>query len=117
VSGSHSTNDAAVQFEEQQAAEADQKEKLREQRLQQGTASINAIFEGQPVMKDVTSNYDWGKFNPSTLSMQNTWRSANNQAASNVDVTDPTQYGLPSNYKIVGQPGGGYAVQDPSGKT
>jgi hypothetical protein len=48
--------------------------------------------------------------------MANTWLAANPSAGAPKNVTDPTNYGLPSNYKIVRQ-GTGYAVQDPSGKT
>jgi hypothetical protein len=113
MSGSHSSNDAAVQFEEQQAAEADAKEAARQARLEQGKKAIDAIFSGQPVMKDVTSNYDWGKFDPDIINMQNTWRlsKGGTGAGTVVNASDPTQYGLPSNYKIQGN-----TVVDPSGK-
>jgi hypothetical protein len=64
MSGSRATNDQAVQFEQQQAADAAAKEQQRQQRLQQGQTAINAIFEGQPVMGTKSQNFDWSTFTP-----------------------------------------------------
>jgi hypothetical protein len=64
MSGSTATNDQAVQFEQQQAADAAAKEQQRQQRLSQGQAAINAIFEGQPVMGTRSQNFDWSSFKP-----------------------------------------------------
>jgi hypothetical protein len=64
MSGSASTNNSAVQFEMQQAAQAQQKEADRQARLTQGQKAIDAIFNGQPVMGSKTSNYDWSTFKP-----------------------------------------------------
>ena len=64
MSGSAPTNSAAVDFEKQQAAEADAKEAARQQRLTQGQTLIDQIFNGAPVMGTKTSNYDWSTFTP-----------------------------------------------------
>lgn len=64
MSGSAPTNSQAVQFEQQQAWEAQNKEAERQQRLKEGQAAIDAIFGGQPVMGTRTANYDWSTFQP-----------------------------------------------------
>ena len=64
MSGSTPTNNSAVQFEQQQAAEADQKEAARQASLQQGQTLIDQIFNGSPVMGTKTNNFDWSTFNP-----------------------------------------------------
>jgi hypothetical protein len=64
MSGSTPTNSAAVDFEKQQAAEADAKEAARQASLQQGQTLIDQIFSGSPVMGTKTSNYDWSTFTP-----------------------------------------------------
>lgn len=64
MSGSQPSNTAAVDFEKQQAAEADAKEAARQQRLTQGQTLIDQIFNGAPVMGTKTSNFDWSTFNP-----------------------------------------------------
>jgi len=56
---SKADNSAVVQQQNQQAAEAKQKEADRQARLQQGLASIKNAFEGTDVTKPTTSNYDW----------------------------------------------------------
>jgi hypothetical protein len=66
MSGSAPTNSAAVDFEKQQAAEADAKEAARQGRLTQGQTLIDQIFNGQPVMGTKTSNFDWSTFNPNS---------------------------------------------------
>jgi hypothetical protein len=66
MSGSAPTNNQAVQFEEQQAAEAQQKEAQRQARLQQGQQLIDQIFSGSPVMGSRTQNFDWSTFQPPT---------------------------------------------------
>ena len=65
MSGSAPTNNSAVQFEQEQAAEADQKEADRQARLTQGQTLIDQIFNGSPVMGTKTSPYDWSSFSPS----------------------------------------------------
>jgi hypothetical protein len=64
MTGSAPTNSQAVDFEKQQAAEADQKEADRQARLTQGQTLIDQIFNGAPVMGTKTSNYDWSSFTP-----------------------------------------------------
>jgi hypothetical protein len=64
MSGSAPSNSQAVDFERQQAAEADAKEAQRQQRLQQGQTLIDQIFSGSPVMGTKSSNYDWSGFKP-----------------------------------------------------
>jgi type II secretory pathway pseudopilin PulG len=93
MSGSQPTNNQAVQFEQQQAAEADQKEALRQQRLQQGTDVINKLFDPQPVMANQTNTFDWSGFNP---------------VASRVPATGATTYtgaDLPAGYSVISEPG------------
>jgi hypothetical protein len=63
MSGGKATNDQAVQFQQQQAAEAQQKEALRQQHLNQGMTAINQIFEGSPVYSTTKTPYDWKNFN------------------------------------------------------
>ena len=67
MSGSQPTNNSAVDFEKEQAAEADAKEAQRQQRLTQGQAAIDQIFNGSPVMKDTTSNFDWSTLKPAAV--------------------------------------------------
>ena len=64
MSGSQPTNNSAVDFEKEQAAEADQKEAERQARLTQGQTLIDQIFNGSPVMGTKTNNFDWSTFNP-----------------------------------------------------
>ena len=64
MSGSTPTNNSAVDFEKQQAAEADAKEAARQTSLQQGQTLIDQIFNGSPVMGTKTNNFDWSTFNP-----------------------------------------------------
>ena len=64
MSGSAPSNSQAVDFERQQAAQAQQKEADRQARLQQGQQAIDAIFNGQPVMGSRATNYDWSTFKP-----------------------------------------------------
>jgi hypothetical protein len=69
MSGGKATNDQAVQFQQQQAAEAQQKEALRQQHLNQGMDAINKIFNGSPVYTTTKSPFDWSSFNatPTTV--------------------------------------------------
>ena len=64
MAGSAPTNNSAVDFEKEQAAEADQKEAERQARLTQGQTLIDQIFNGSPVMGTKTNNFDWSTFNP-----------------------------------------------------
>lgn len=70
MSGSAPSNSQAVDFEKQQAAQADAKEAQRQQRLTQGQTLIDQIFNGAPVMGTKTSNYDWSGFTPGSGRMQ-----------------------------------------------
>ena len=60
MSGSQPTNNSAVQFEEEQAAQANQQEAQRQQRLTQGQAAIDQIFNGSPVTAPAA--YDWSTY-------------------------------------------------------
>ena len=53
------TNTSAVDFEKQQAAQADQKEAQRQADLQSGISAINAIYDPQPVMKTTQPAHDY----------------------------------------------------------
>jgi type II secretory pathway pseudopilin PulG len=104
MSGSQATNNQAVQFEQQQAAEADAKEAARQQRLQQGTDVINKLFDPQPVTTPQTSQFDWSTFQtPNPLAVQ--WAAQNN-------APTPQATGVPAGYTATA--GGG--LQDASGK-
>lgn len=93
MSGSAPTNNQAVQFEQQQAAEADAKEALRQQRLQQGTDVINKLFDPQPVMQNTTSAFDWNSFNPVATGQDPTTGAMNYSGAN-----------LPAGYSVVSAP-------------
>ena len=62
MSGSTPTNTSAVDFEKQQAAQADAKEAQRQADLQSGISAINAIYDPQPVMKTTQTPFDWSTF-------------------------------------------------------
>jgi hypothetical protein len=66
MSGSAPTNNSAVEFEEQQAAQAQQQEAARQARLTAGTNMINSIFDFSPATPASTSNYDWSTFQAPT---------------------------------------------------
>ena len=57
MSGSAHQQFQAVDFEKQQAAEADAKEAARQQRLTQGQTLIDQIFNGSPVMGTKTQQF------------------------------------------------------------
>ncbi|HEY1431135.1 MAG TPA: hypothetical protein VGF39_05845 [Stellaceae bacterium] len=95
MSGSAPSNTDAVDFEKQQAAQADAKEALRQQRLEQGKTLIDQIFNGQPVMANQTNAYDWSKFNPTATR-------ATGANAFGTTISDPS---LPSGYKVISVPG------------
>jgi hypothetical protein len=96
MSGSAPTNSAAVDFEKQQAAEADAKEAARQARLTQGQTAIDQIFSGSPVMGTKTSNYDWSGFTPGSGLM-------------------PAS-GMPAGYTAVRIPGAPTTTAAPSGR-
>ena len=108
MSGSTPTNNQAVQFEEQQAAQAQQDEAARQARLQQGQTLIDQIFNGTPVTTPQTSNYDWSTFQPPPAVMLQ-WDAMNN-------VAPQTPTGVPAGYTAVRTAGGGWGLQDASGK-
>jgi hypothetical protein len=87
MSGSAPQNNQAVQFEEQQAAQAQQQEAQRQAALTQGQGLINKIFDFSPATPASTSNYDWSTF----------------QAPTGYDASGaPTGgSGVPSGYKAV----------------
>ena len=93
MSGSAPSNNQAVDFEEQQAAEADQKEAQRQARLTQGQTLIDQIFNGSPVMGTKSQAFDWSTFSPVNPAAA-TWAAANNQPA-------PTASGVPEGYTAV----------------
>ena len=88
MAGSAPTNNSAVDFEKEQAAEADAIEKQRQANLQAGQAAIDAIFEPQPVMQTTQSPFDWSTFT---------------QPAAGSRATQPT--GVPAGYTAVQIPG------------
>jgi hypothetical protein len=107
MSGSAPTNNQAVQFEEQQAAQAQQQEAQRQARLQQGQTLIDQIFSGAPVMGTKTGQYDWSTFKPTAFGAS---------PFAGVTAPDPSQTGVPAGYTVAPLPSGGYGLKDASGK-
>jgi hypothetical protein len=103
MTGSAPQNNQAVQFEQEQAAEADQKEAERQARLTQGQQLIDQIFNGTPVMQTTTSNYDWSQFNPTVNSAMALWESQNPTAAT-ANVSAISGANAPSGYTAVQVP-------------
>src|SRR5262245_7039448 len=62
--GGKASNNAQVQMQMQEAAEARQKEAERKARLEKGTKAINELFEGKAVMGTRKQKLDFSKFNP-----------------------------------------------------
>lgn len=53
----------ALQWQKQQAADAAKKEAERQVRLKEGNSVINKLFDGEAVMGDRETTYDWTAFN------------------------------------------------------
>jgi hypothetical protein len=115
MSGSAPTNSQAVDFERQQAAEADAKEAERQARLKQGQAAIDAIFDFSPATPASSKAFDWSTFKapeqmPAAMSQ---WLAANPGATAPTFNTTGT---VPAGYTAVQLPGGGWGLKDASGK-
>jgi hypothetical protein len=112
MAGSAPSNSEAVDFEKQQAAEADAKEAARQQRLTQGQQLIDQIFNGSPVM--ASTPFDWSKFNPQTNSQELQYEAAGGDLSKPhaEAYTDPS---LPAGYTIrkVGGASGAGGASDP----
>jgi hypothetical protein len=52
----------ALKWQKKQAEDAAKKEAERQARLKQGTETINALFDGAPVMGERDATYDWSQF-------------------------------------------------------
>jgi hypothetical protein len=103
MSGSTPTNTSAVDFEKQQAAEADAKEAARQASLQQGQTAIDQIFSGSPVMGTKTSNFDWSTFTPGSGRMPASGMPAGYTAVQvPAATTSPTGATAPSRSGVVG---------------
>jgi hypothetical protein len=111
MSGSQPSNNQAVQFEQEQASEADAKEAQRQQRLTQGQQLIDQIFNGQPVMGP--QSYDWSTFNPTTNSAMAMWESQN-PSAPTAGASTVTGDNAPAGYTAA-QKGGQWGLVDASG--
>ena len=61
--GGGSSNNQAMQMQMQAAQEARMKEVQREQRLRQGEASINALYDNQDQFKNLYDKYETGQRN------------------------------------------------------
>jgi hypothetical protein len=115
MAGSAPTNSQAVDFEKQQAAEADAKEAARQARLTQGQTLIDQIFNGQPVMGTKTTPFDWSNFQSGALpaGVQTTsWAQGGTPTAPSgytavrvAPRTAATPGAAPSRYTTAGQPG------------
>lgn len=106
-------NDAVVQEQQRQAAEARQKEADRQARISQGLGSIKQAFEGAPIMGTRSQAFDWngltaptgteaqraaaasGAVSPFGASTANLAGSALPQGYSWVQTAAPTQPGAP----------------------
>ena len=62
----HADNSSVVDEQKAEAAQEAQKEAARQQRIQQGLASIKAAFEGSEVMGTKSTPFDWSSFKPGT---------------------------------------------------
>ena len=113
MAGSAPSNNQAVDFEKQQAAEADAKEAARQARLTQGQTLIDQIFNGSPVMGTKSQGFDWSSFSPANPAAA-AWAAQNNMAA-------PTASGVPEGYTAIQVPkpatAGAAATADPYART
>lgn len=50
----------AANAQESAATQARKREETRKRQIERGLAQITAMFEGNPIMKDVAKSYDWG---------------------------------------------------------
>jgi hypothetical protein len=117
MSGSQSTNNDSLNFEKQQAAEADAKEAARQQRLTQGKSAIDAIFNGQPVMGTRQKTFDWSSFKPPQAGLDASGNPISGNAPSGYTAVYVPKASTPSTSK----PGSGMMVtprntQDVSGR-
>ena len=102
MTGSAPTNTAAVDFEKQQAAEANAKEAARQARLTQGQQLIDQIFSGSPVMGP--KQYDWSSFQaPQTMPAAMSQWLAKNPGTSTPDFSQTGS--APAGYTAVQVPG------------
>ncbi len=97
---SKADNSQVVQQQQQEAADAKQKEADRQARLNQGLASIKAAFEGSPVMGTKATPFDWSTFTANNPNSQYRVDPTTGQASYN-DPSNPSQYGLPTGYKVI----------------
>ena len=103
MSGSAPSNNQAVDFEKEQAAEADAKEATRQANLTQGKNLIDQIFNGSPVMATTSTPFDWSKFSPTTNTALQQYESIAPAANQPSIYSDPS---LPAGYKIQKAPAG-----------
>jgi hypothetical protein len=97
---SKADNSAVVQQQQQEAADAKQKEADRQARLNQGLASIKSAFEGSPVMGTKATPFDWSTFTANNPNSSYKVDPTTGQASYN-DPSNPSQYGLPTGYKVI----------------
>jgi hypothetical protein len=86
MSGSKSTNNASVDFQKQQAADAAAKETARQARLQSGTDAINAIFQGTPVTTTQNQAFDWGSATPGSSALPTGYSWSQDPASKNASL-------------------------------
>lgn len=63
---SHAENQTVVEEQKKQAADAAKKEADRQARLKTGLTKIGYAFEGKPILKATSHNFDWKGFNDKT---------------------------------------------------
>ena len=115
MSGSAPSNDQAVQFEQQQAAEADQKEADRQARLTQGQNLIDQIFNGSPVTKP--GQFDWSTFNPTGDDATSGTFASGVPTGYTAVAAGPGKFNLKDASGKVYTPGSALTVQQPTGQT
>lgn len=115
MSGSQPSNNQAVQFEQEQAAEADQKEAQRQIRLTQGQAAIDQIFNGAPITAPTA--FDWSTFSPSGYDATSGTFASGVPAGYSAVATSPGKFALKDASGKVYQPGSALTVQTPTGQT
>ena len=115
MTGSAPTNSQAVDFEKQQAAEADAKEAQRQARLTQGQTAIDQIFNGAPITKPQA--FDWSTFSPSGYDPTSGTFTSGVPTGYTAAAISPGKYGLKDTSGKLYTPGSALTVQTPTGQT
>jgi hypothetical protein len=66
MAGSRSGNSEAIDFQKSEARKAEKKEAERKARIEEGMGLINQVYNGKPIMENVTKAFDWNSFTPAS---------------------------------------------------